>query len=340
MKKLFVAVLAIAGLVACNNESEDRVISTSQKSVTISIENLIADTRHVTAPSNDTDGDLVCATNQTLNVVFVDASENRVVTKSFASATAVQNEAGKFNYTFHALPESVKGFFVIGSRAAALDAASVEAAEEMWMANQEAAEWDNIVVYGLCEDWTANGTCTFDGHEYACYKGSVKVAPYKARLEISAISCSDLGAKNRDTDPVSLGYETVNVTEIGFTGLTAQTLNETMTAADPAVKVINSPAGQVWSWNIDPASANDHLVYLKATVDAKPFYEVSNANRSIQANKYTKGDAVVPEFEAGNIYKMTIPFSESDLDDNSSLICVDVTVEIATWVVHHITPEF
>ena len=339
MKKLFVAVLAIAGLLACNNESEDRVISTSQKSVTISIENLIADTRHVTAPSNES-GDLVCATNQTLNVVFVDANKNRVVTKSFKDATPVQNEAGKFNYTFHALPESVKGFFVIGSRAAALDATSVDDAEKQWKANQEAAEWNNIVVYGLCKDWAPNGTCTYDNHEYACYKGSVKVAPYKARLEISAISCSDLGAKNRDTDPVSLGYETVNVTEIGFTGLTAQTLNETMTAADPAVKVINSPQGKVWSWNIDPASANDHLVYLKATVDAKPFYEVSNANRSIQANKYTKGDAVVPEFEAGNIYKMTIPFSESDLDDNSSKICVDVTVEIATWVVHHITPKF
>ena len=339
MKKLFVAVLAIAGLVACNNESEDLVISTSQKSVTISIENLVADTRHVTAPSNDTTGDLVCATNQTLNVVFVDASNNRVVTKSFASATAVEDAAGKFNYTFHALPESVKGFFVIGSRAAALDAASVKAAEEMWKANQEAAEWDNIVVYGLCKDWTANGTCKYDGHEYACYKGSVKVAPYKARLEISAISCDDLGAKNRDENPVSLGYETVDVTEIGFTGLTAQAVEaEPMTAT--GVKVINSPQGKVWSWNIDPASANDHLVYLVATVDAKPFYEVTNANRRIQANKYTEAGVVVPEFEAGNIYKMTIPFKESDLDDNSSKICVDVTVEIATWYVHHITPEF
>ena len=339
MKKLFVAVLAIAGLVACNNESEDRDISTSQKSVTISIENLIADTRHVTAPSNES-GDLVCATNQTLNVVFVDANKNRVVTKSFASATAVQNEAGKFNYTFHALPESVKGFFVIGSRAAALDATSVDDAEKQWKANQEAAEWNNIVVYGLCKDWAPNGTCTYDNHEYACYKGSVKVAPYKARLEISAISCADLGEKNRDDNPLSLGYETVNVTEIGFTGLTAQTLNETMTAADPAVKVINSPAGQVWSWNIDPATANTHRVYLEATVDANPFYQVSNAGRRIEATKYTKGDADVLNFEAGNIYKMTIPFSESDLDDNSSLICVDVTVEIATWVVHHITPEF
>lgn len=338
MKKLFVAVLAIAGLVACNNESEDLVISTSQKSVSITIENLIADTRHVTAPSNES-GDLVCATNQTLNVVFVDASKNRVTTMSFSEATTAENE-GKVIYTFHALPESVKGFFVIGSRAAALDAVSVEDAEEKWMANQEAAEWDNIVVYGLCKDWTENGTCTYDNHEYACYKGSVKVAPYKARLEISAISCDDLGAKNRDTDPVSLGYETVNVTEIGFTGLTAQTLNETMTAADPAVKVINSPAGKVWSWNIDPASANEHLVYLKATVDANPFYQVSNADRRIEATKYTKGDADVLNFEAGNIYKMTIPFHESDLDDNSSLICVDVTVEIATWVVHHITPEF
>lgn len=337
MKKLFVAVLAIAGLVACNNESEDRVISTSQKSVTITIENLIADTRHVTAPSNES-GDLVCATNQTLKVVFVDADEKRVTALPFSEATTAENE-GKVIYTFHALPESVKGFFVIGSRAAALDAESVEAAEEMWMADQEAAEWDNIVVYGLCEDWTANGTCKYNNHEYALYKGSVKVAPYKARLEISAISCDDLGEKNRDDNPVSLGYETVDVTEIGFTNLTAQAVEaEPMTAT--GVKVINSPEGKVWSWNIDPASANNHLVYLEATVDANPFYQVSNANRRIQANKYTKEGADVPQFEAGNIYKMTIPFSESDLDDNSSLICVDVTVEIATWVVHHITPEF
>ena len=340
MKKLFVAVLAIAGLVACNNESEDLVISSSKKSVTISIENLIADTRHETAPSNDTDGDLVCATNETLNVVFVDASGNKVTTKSFASATAVEDAAGKFNYTFHALPESVKNFFVIGSRAKALDAASVDAAEEMWKANQESAEWKDIVVYGLCADFkNTNTLCEFDGSKYALYEGSVKVAPYKARLEISAISCADLGDKNRDNDPVSLGYETVNVTEIGFTGLTAQTLNETMTAV-PAVKVINSPEGKVWSWNIDPASANNHLVYLKATVDAGEFYEVTSPERRIEATKYTKEGANVPEFEAGNIYKMTIPFSESDLDDNSSLICVDVTVEIASWVVHHITPEF
>lgn len=340
MKKLFVAVLAIAGLVACNNESEDLVISSSKKSVTITIENLIADTRHETAPSNDTAGDLVCATNETLNVVFVDASGNKVTTKSFASATAVEDAAGKFNYTFHALPESVKNFFVIGSRAKALDAASVDAAKEMWMANQESAEWKDIVVYGLCADFkNTNTLCEFDGSKYALYEGSVKVAPYKARLEISAISCDDLGAKNRDTDPVSLGYETVKVTEIGFTGLTAQTLNETMTA-DTDVKVINSPAGQVWSWNIDPATANTHRVYLEATVDANPFYQVSNADRRIEATKYTKGDADVLNFEAGNIYKMTIPFHESDLDDNSSLICVDVTVEIATWVVHHITPEF
>ena len=339
MKKLFVAVLAIAGLVACNNESEDRVISTSQKSVSITIENLIADTRHETAPSNAS-GDLVCATNETLNVVFVDASKNRVTTMSFSEATTAENE-GKVIYTFHALPESVKGFFVIGSRAAALDATSVADAEKQWMADQEDAEWDNIVVYGLCKDWDENGTCTYDNHEYACYKGSVKVAPYKARLEISAISCADLGEKNRDENPMSLGYETVKVTEIGFTGgLDAQDVNQTMTAADPAVKELYCPNNNVWSWNIDPATANDHLVYLEATVDANPFYQVSNANRRIQANKYTKEGADVPQFEAGNIYKMTIPFSESDLDDNSSLICVDVTVEIATWVVHHITPEF
>jgi hypothetical protein len=38
---------------------------------------------------------------------------------------------------------------------------------------------------------------------------------------------------------------------------------------------------------------------------------------------------------------MTIPFTESLLDDNSSLICVEATVTIEDWVVvDDVKPEF
>lgn len=360
MKKLFVAVLALAALAACNKEEADLVLDSSKKSVTISVANLSSDTRYETAPSKDAgDDDLVCATDETLNVIFTDASKKKV--------TAVLLSEGAYDataktYTFHQLPESVKGFFVVGSRAEALDYASVEAAEAAWKADQQGAEWDNIVVYGLCEDWANvnNATCVHEGNEYKLYTGSVKVAPYKARIEISAINCADLGDRNRDyikddegnvtteLDLTTVGYEKATVTKMGInTNLTQLTNLGTMTA-DPAVKALYPATGKVWSWNVDPAAVADYLVYLDVTVDAQPYYSVVNANRSIKAEKYAATEAdlegveggYITEFLSGHVYKMTVPFSEKDLDDNSSLICVEVSVEIADWVVHTIKPEF
>lgn len=361
MKKLFVAVLALAALAACNKEEADLVMDSSKKSVTISVANLSSDTRHETTPSNDAGEDLVCATDATLNVIFTDANKNKV--------TAVLLSEGAYDataktYTFHQLPESVKGFFVVGSRAKALDYASVSAAETAWKADQQGAEWNDVVVYGLCEDWAnVNGaTCVHEGNEYLLYTGSVKVAPYKARIEISAINCDDLGDRNRDyikddegndtteLDLTTVGYEKATVTKMGINSALAELTNlGTMDAAAvPAVKALYPATGKVWSWNVDPAAVADYLVYLDVTVDAQPYYSVVNANRSIKAEKYAATDAVVEgvvdgyitEFLSGHVYKMTVPFSEKDLDDNSSLICVEVSVEIADWVVHTIKPEF
>lgn len=359
MKKLFVAVLALAALAACNKEEADLVLDSSKKSVTISVANLSSDTRYETTPSSNAGGDLVCATDATLNVIFTDASKDKV--------TAVLLNSGVYDatnktYTFHQLPESVKGFFVVGSRAQALDYASVSAAEAAWKADQQGAQWDDVVVYGLCEDWANvdGATCVHEGMEYKLYTGSVKVAPYKARIEISAINCDDLGDRNRDyikddegndtteLDLTTVGYEKATVTKMGInTNLTELANLGTMTA-DPAVKALYPATGNVWSWNVDPAAVADYLVYLDVTVDADPFYSVVNAERKIKAEKYAANEAdlegvkdgYITDFLSGHVYKMTVPFSEKDLDDNSSLICVEVSVEIADWVVHTITPQF
>lgn len=359
MKKLFVAVLALAALAACNKEEADLVLDSSKKSVTISVANLSSDTRYETTPSNDAGEDLVCATDATLNVIFTDASSNKVTAVLLNSG--IYDAANK-TYTFHQLPESVKGFFVVGSRAKALDYASVSAAEAAWKADQQGAEWNDVVVYGLCEDWANdNGaTCQVEGKEYLLYTGSVKVAPYKARIEISAINCDDLGDRNRDyikdgegndtteLDLTTVGYEKATVTKMGIKDTLTELTNLGTMTADPAVKALYPATGKVWSWNVDPAAVADYLVYLDVTVDAEPFYSVVNAERSIKAEKYAATEAdlegvvdgYITEFLSGHVYKMTVPFSEKDLDDSSSLICVEVSVEIADWVVHTITPEF
>ena len=331
MKKLFVAVLAIAALAACNKE-EAPIFDSSKKSVSISIENLASETKHLTDAHDASD--LVCATDATLTIVFTDGGN---LIKSATLADADEHTAGTQIYTFHALPESVDGFYVIGSKRAVLTTipATEAAAEEAWKADQEAKEWVDIVVYGVNDTWEKQADpCTYGGHEYTLYKGSVTVKPWKARVEVSAITCDDLGDKNRDDDLLSLGYETVTVTDFGLAGTTFQTLTaDNVMTADPAVKSLTPAAGQVWSWNIEPGETANYLLTLNATVDAGDYYEVSSPNRTITATKYQAEGADLAEFEGGKIYKMTIPFSESDLDDNSSLICVEATVTIVDWVV-------
>lgn len=347
MKKLFIAAMALATIVSCSKDEGASVLESSKKSVTVTINNYAKSTRHVTdaTPAKDAE-DLVCASSSTLTIVFTDGGN--LVNSFTLSEGKPDGQTGDGTYTFHALPESVDGFFVIGSKRATLKTIPTTkvAAEEAWKADQEDAEWNDIVVYGENENWTPSNDCTEDG--YALYTADVTVKPWKARVEVTEISCADLGDKNRDTaenNPdylTTLGYEKVTVTSFGIAGAEMQTLSEdNVMTADPAVKSLKPAEGQVWSWNIDPAATSNHLLTLNATVDAEPYYVVSSADRTITATKYTANGSDLNNFESGHIYKMTIPFTESDLDDESSLICVTANVIIEDWVVvDGVTPVF
>ena len=353
MKKLFIAAMALATIVSCSKDEGDAVFESSKKSVTVTINNYAQSTRHETdaTPAKGAE-DLVCASSSTLTIVFTDDGKLvKSFTLSQGAPTPAEGEdaqTGNGTYTFHALPESVDGFFVIGSKRALLTTIPTTQAdaEKAWKADQEGAQWNDIVVYGASENWRKDGTCKNDGHEYALYKASVTVEPWKARVEVTEISCSDLGDKNRDTAKdtpdylTTLGYEKVTVKSFGIAGATAQTLSENNVMdtkqdndASNDVTTIVPPTGKVWSWNINPEATSNHLLTLTAEVDAMPYYKVSNATRTIKATKYTSGGKDLTNFESGHIYKMTIPFTESLLNDNSSLICVEATVTIENWVV-------
>ena len=45
------------------------------------------------------------------------------------------------------------------------------------------------------------------------------------------------------------------------------------------------------------------------------------------------------KYEATNIYKLSIPFSQSDLADQEG-ICANVTVTIVPWTVNTVVPNF
>ena len=131
MKKLFVAVLAIAALAACNKEEAPTLLESSKKSVSISILNGGLETRAITTASAN--ANFACAKEADLTVLFADNAGK--VVESRALSAAAQQVEGEENaeglvpttYTFHKLPESVIKIGVIALRGntapATLDAA-------------------------------------------------------------------------------------------------------------------------------------------------------------------------------------------------------------------------
>lgn len=324
MKKLFVAVLAIAGLVACNNEPET-IFNSSEKSIALTIVNSNEATRAITNASDD--ANFVCADADDLTVLFADANGN---VKETANLAEGENENG--TYTFHELPEYIVKVAVIALRGNAAPA-TLAAAEAIWKTETLNAEVADIVVYGaMGEDKVLiqDGTCTVDHVEYPLYKGEVRVAPYHTRFEVLEFKCYDLNV-------AEYGYSKITLNKMTYGGQYEQPLGKVLDSKDAVATAGEGKA--CWSWNWAPEKAAANLV-VNLTVEADD-YHVAVPEKTLTINGYQDKDGnKIDKFACENIYKLKVPFSEKNIDSTDAYICVDVEVEIAEWVVNTITPTF
>lgn len=320
MKKLFVAVLAIAGLVACNNEPET-IFNSSMKSVALTIANSNEATRAITDTSATED--FTCADAADLTVLFADATGKVVESRNLTAGT---NEDG--TYTFHKLPETVQQVGVIALRGNAAPA-TLGAADALWKTETLEAEVANIVVYGASGQMTQDGTCPLDGVNYPLFKGKVHVAPYHTRFEVLEFKCTDLGTNE-------YGYSKITLNKMTYGGQYEQALGNVLTSA---TDVATAGEGKAWSWNWANEKAAANLV-VDLTVEGKG-YTVAIPNKTLTIAGYQdeNGDAITT-FECENVYKLKVPFLEANIDATDAYICVNVEVEIAEWVVNTITPVF
>ena len=320
MKKLFVAVLAIAGLVACNNEPET-IFNSSMKSVALTIANSNEATRAITDASATTDFE--CAAAADLTVLFADQSGKVVETRNLTAGT---NEGG--TYTFHKLPETVQQVGVIALRGNA-NPATLAAAEAIWKTETLEAEVANIVVYGASGQMVQNGECPVDGVNYPLFEGKVRVAPYHTRFEVLEFKCTDLGQNE-------YGYSKITLNKMTYGGQYEQALGKEL--LNPTT-VATAGEGKAWSWNWANEKAAANLV-VDLTVEGKN-YTVAIPNKTLTINGYQdeNGDPITT-FECENVYKLKVPFLEANIDATDAYICVNVEVEIAKWVVNTITPTF
>lgn len=321
MKKLFVAVLAIAGLVACNNEPET-IFNSSMKSVSLTIANSNEVTRAITDASAG--ADFECAAAADLTVLFADRAGKVIETR----ALTPENKAQDGTYTFHKLPETVQQVGVIALRGNATPA-TLAAAEAIWKTETIDAQVANIVVYGASGQMDQDGVCTVDGVNYPLFKGEVTVAPYHTRFEVLSFQCTDLGTNE-------YGYSKITLNKMTYGGQYEQALGKEL--LDPTT-VATAGEGKAWSWNWAPEKAAANLV-VDLTVEGKG-YTVAIPNKTLTINGYQDKDGKdITTFACENVYKLKVPFLEANIDATDAYICVNVEVEIAKWVVNTITPTF
>lgn len=389
MKKLLVAVLAIAVLAACNKDNElVTEISLDSKSVTICIENSAA-TRAgeagVTVPGNDE----ACAEAKDMNILFADASGKILKVLPLVAAAAEGDHTpeyavgvpatadGKTTYIWHNVPASITQIAVVRDLdndahitpgETTLENVKAKASIE---ANNLADELNHIFLYAE-STLSDKGACAIvNGVEYKVWEGSVRVAPLFARLEITNIQCTDLGATNTDEDINTFGYDELVLNSLTWTGSVGSyniALAEGATSlttlysknnkdvnnntqkvdenrvnywtADGQAPVTAGVQSKVWSWNVTPQTFTQ--MDLAFTADAYD-YQLTDRSVALKVIDLSLTDGATEdnnfEFVAENIYRVNLDFTEGDLTGKEGR-CVRVIVEIAPWTVNTVYPVY
>ena len=374
MKKLLLSLAALAMIaVGCEKNEGPNVIESNKKSVDITIVNGVQATKAVAEVTptpvggagaiQDREDKQAAASTTELKVLFANAAGNVVEAYSFAEAKAVENEAGKWNYRFHGVHESVTQVAVVRNNAEEFVGTNLSvyanaAAKEVIVADLSA-----LNLYGSSDiAWDGKTTCTVTDaahnteYIYNLYTAQVDVVPTLARVEITGITCTDLGETTfkASTDPtVTGGFDELALQKIAFGEDEAYyytfTANDILkgvykdeTEADRTTKrdlvPYNPGENKVIAWNIAPSVAypSDN-VPMTLYVEASAYdYDVNTADKTLTINGLTGA----PKFERSKIYRLAINFKESNLDESNEAICVDVTVKIADWVIVEVDPEF
>lgn len=312
MKKILLTLASVAALVSCNKHEIDNKFENAPKTVEITIENGSL-TKAVTAPVGE--GGLVCDAAD-LTALFADASGAIKKTVPFVGVTP---ENGK--YTFADIPSTVSQIAVIALRGQEIPA-SLAAAKALWTTTEMVSvNADKTIVYG--EDLNPTTTKASDGYVLSA---AVKVTTKHARIEISSISCTDMGTYSE------IALKTMTLS--GYDNY-AEDLDATLSSTSDSAF---AGEGVVWSWNI---LEKDILpIVLDMEVTGKG-YTIAIPEKTLTVNLYKVNGTEISKFEAGNVYNFAINFAASNLDsDASATVSAEVTVTVSEWVINETSVGF
>lgn len=237
MKKLFIAALALASVVACSKDDvQGPALDSANKSISITIMNgsaTRANDAGVTEASNASTHTSAEATElqvlflngdnilQTLPLVNTDTG-NATNESHGVKGEYVPGTTGEQNtYIWHNVPWEVNNIAVVRVDAELdKDIAYTKASEYETLAASEDAnltrELNEIVLYGIDTNGLEDMKTTHevDGVSYHYWKAEVTVTPKLARFEINNIQCEDLGALNADENLTTYGFDELVINSV------------------------------------------------------------------------------------------------------------------------------
>ena len=223
MKKLFIAAMALATIVSCSkDDAGDAVLTSKEKSVTITIANSALETRATLEGAQTSEGLAAtgdaCVVASDLKVFFAN-SAGTILKEMNLSGTPAENvdhktpyqygdktEANattKGSYIFHRVPAEVTQVAVaryededLPDNAQNWENQNISALEALASNEEEnvARELSKIVLYDADGLKYSDECATIDGVVYNLYTADLTIAPAFARVELVKIQCTDLGA--------------------------------------------------------------------------------------------------------------------------------------------------
>lgn len=291
-----------------------------------------------------------------------------------SSGNPVSAEGGV--YTFHRVPEAVTRIAVIRDTEVlagqTLEGQTLASIQAWALKENEALNLDvqNIFLYAEgdlaqsneCYEDEVNGVTT----KYYFYTTTLNIEPQYTRFELVSVSCDDLGTLNTDKKDGKDDISTVGLDHLQLVKFTiplkGQKYTKTWTVTDKnnwtlygdacstetcgkAKKTAitadeeQGAAGYAWSWNMAPGKLNLAAAPMVLDLNADSHHMfVNNKAKTVKVVSLNQNPEF--EFKKGEVYRMALSFSESNIDKTDDQLCVKATVKIANWKVVLVTPEF
>lgn len=230
MKKLFVAVLAIAALAACNKEEAPVYQDNEAKTIEISILNLVQETKALAGGDTAQGTPKNCAEFGELKVLFATSDGAIKFEDTLAAADGTTDDTHKgdsfteyvkdeaYNNDgirrWHNVPAEIKRIAVVryedtdfadGLVGKDLEDDILALAQDL--EENIARPIETMVLYGDGELSDTGETHMVGESLFHVWKAEVNVAPAFARFEVRKIQCEELGALNNLGDPAQYDFD-------------------------------------------------------------------------------------------------------------------------------------